>query len=131
APAEDTPGVARSALSIWPMAASTVHGSPRQDCAGDSWNSWMELAGRPDGTRLVATGGGACCGRNVISDAPLPASAVLTSCLTFCTLGRGAPPGAVALWISPGVAQTLLLTKTCMPAMPSRAAPANYRLTVP
>ena len=40
APAVDGPGLVPSPLSIWPIAASTVHGSPGQYCAADSWNSW-------------------------------------------------------------------------------------------
>ncbi len=41
APAVDAPGFALSPLSIWPMAASTVQGSPGQYMAADSWNSGM------------------------------------------------------------------------------------------
>jgi len=32
--------LALSPLSIWPMAASTVQGSPGQNLAADSWNNW-------------------------------------------------------------------------------------------
>ena len=39
APAADGPTFAPSPLSIWPIAASTVHDSPGQYCAADSWNS--------------------------------------------------------------------------------------------
>ena len=87
--------------------------------------------GRPDGTWLVATGGGACCGRSVISDAALPVSAALTSCRSFFTLRPGALTSAATWWISPSRAETLLLTTMSMPATPRCAAPANFRLIVP
>ena len=46
-------------------------------------------------------------------------------------LRPGALISAATLWISPSLAETLLLTTTSMPATPSGAAPANRRLTVP
>ena len=88
--------------------------------------------GRPDGTWPVATGGGSMrCGRSLISDALPPASAVLTSCWSFLMLRPGALISTATWWISPSLAETLLLTTMSMPAMPSGAAPANFRLTVP
>ena len=39
APAVDGPSFCPSADSIWPMAASTVHDSPGQYWAADSWKS--------------------------------------------------------------------------------------------
>src|SRR5260370_2952486 len=45
APAVDTPGLARSPLSIWPMAPSTVQGSPGQYMTADPLNNLTQAAG--------------------------------------------------------------------------------------
>ena len=87
--------------------------------------------GLPDGTWLVTIGGGACCGRSVISVALAPPRAARTSRLSFLMLRPGALISAATWWISPSLAETWLLTTMSMPATPSCAAPANLRLTVP
>jgi len=45
-------------------------------------------------------------------------------------LSPGALISAATLWTSPSSAETRLLTTMSMPATPSGAAPAKFRLTV-
>src|SRR5580700_7731757 len=77
APAEEGPSSVPSALSIWPIAASTVQDSPGQYLAADSWNSCRYVVGSwlaagcdvgPD----VGPMTGSCCWRRltILPDGP-------------------------------------------------------------
>src|SRR6266568_8951873 len=88
APAVDGPTLVPSALSIWPMAASTVQDSSGQYLAADSWNSWRYVVGWPEPT--LVTGSCCCCWRRltILLDGP-------STCLTLEISVARRSPGAL------------------------------------
>src|SRR5258707_9029194 len=89
APAVDGPLLVPSALSIWPIAASTVQDSSGQYLAADSWNSCRYVVGCWPELTLV-TGSCCCCWRRltILLDGP-------STCLTLAISAARWPPGAL------------------------------------
>src|SRR5215472_4317000 len=122
APALDTPGLALSPLSIWPMAASTVQGSPGQYMAADSWNSGTYVIGRlPE---AVDSGAEAGDWARRATRVALPPAAAPTSRWSLPMLTPGALISTATWWTSPSLAETWAPTTMSMPPRPSGAEPA-------
>src|SRR3984885_2114312 len=121
APAGEGPSLVPSALSIWPIAASTVQDRPGQYFAAESWNSCRYVVGSWSELTFVT---GSCCWRRltILPDAP---STALTSVISLVRPTPGALISAATRCTRPSSADSLLSTSRSTPSMPSEAAPPN------
>src|ERR1700729_2056960 len=106
APAADGPSLVPSALSIWPIAASTVQDRLGQYFAADSWNSCRYVVGS---WSVLTFFTGSCCWRRltILPDGP---STALTSVVSFVRPTPGALISAATRCTRPSSADSLLST---------------------